>query len=494
MTRQTEVKNNLSRSIGAGLASLTGKSGRTYCVLQHRTTSQLHRSGENQEIIVDYAEIGRNPKCVVRFGEDSRTVSGLHAAIYRQENAWVIKHLSKTNPTLVNGRPVNNEWYLNHGDEIQLSVEGPRIGFLIPANPAVSSIGLSRRLSLFREQALRPYRRALIAMGIVFLIAVTTLGYFLYQSMQANALASVKLNELKTENASIKEQQVKDKEQQSKVIGGLQKEINRLKKYQRPPNSGGGSGGGSTPPPSVDGLKGDVYFVYTGEVTVAAGDKETTVDNISFTGTAFLLDDGRLITARHVVEPWFYLNNESPEILQAFNIYANNGGKVTAKMLFISPNGNKFTLTNEDFRVDRSGDKAGDYDAPDGNKYTIRLAGQDANDWAVARINRKGSIGADASTSTSLKTGSKLFVLGYPRGLGATDDPSKISPLYSEITVSQDGLRNGYIMISDQNIDHGNSGGPVFVLDAENRYHVVGIVSAGVGSAVGLIVPIAAVR
>ena len=72
---------------------------------------------------------------------------------------------------------LNGSYYLQTGDEIQLSVGGPRLGFIVPQGrqALTSSIGLTERMSLFRKQALRPYKTALTIMGIVFVLAVAGL-------------------------------------------------------------------------------------------------------------------------------------------------------------------------------------------------------------------------------------------------------------------------------------------------------------------------------
>lgn len=90
----------------------------------------------------------------------SAVVSRRHAAIVRDGENWKLVQLSQTNKTFLNGHPVTTEWYLQNGDEIQLSVNDPKLGFIIPqgAKAKTGSIALSRRLSLFRQQALRPYK------------------------------------------------------------------------------------------------------------------------------------------------------------------------------------------------------------------------------------------------------------------------------------------------------------------------------------------------
>jgi FOG: FHA domain len=174
------------------MGALMGASGRTYFILEHKTSSKYHQAGESQKIIVDQVELGRDASCQVRFDESFETVSRKHAAIVRDGENWKLIHLSHSNPTLVNGHPINGSYYLQTGDEIQLSVGGPRLGFIVPQGrqALTSSIGLTERMSLFRKQALRPYKNALTIMGIVFVLAVARLAAWNYQlSVQPDLLA-----------------------------------------------------------------------------------------------------------------------------------------------------------------------------------------------------------------------------------------------------------------------------------------------------------------
>ena len=172
---QTQAyKRTVSGSIGAGVGSLFAPNGRTYYILEHRVSSKYHKAGESQQIIVNQIELGRAAECQVRFDESFATVSRRHAAIIKDGNNWKLVQLSKTNSTFLNGQKISTEWYLQNGDEIQLSVNGPKLGFIVPTGKqaSVGSIGLSRRLSLFRQQALRPYRRALTALSILLVLAI----------------------------------------------------------------------------------------------------------------------------------------------------------------------------------------------------------------------------------------------------------------------------------------------------------------------------------
>ena len=216
-------KRTLAGSVGAGMGALKGASGRTYFILEHKTSSKYHQAGESQKIIVDQVELGRDASCQVRFDESFETVSRKHAAIVRDGENWKLIHLSHSNPTLVNGHPINGSYYLQTGDEIQLSVGGPRLGFIVPQGrqALTSSIGLTERMSLFRKQALRPYKTALTIMGIVFVLAVAGLAAWNYSLGVKNDLLAQKteeqelqlkgyqnqLDSLGTERASLEAQQ-----------------------------------------------------------------------------------------------------------------------------------------------------------------------------------------------------------------------------------------------------------------------------------------------
>ena len=108
---------------------LGGYERKPYFTLEHIVGSRHHYAGEQQKITADQVEIGRDPKCEVRFDENFETVSRRHAAIIRDGNHWKLVPLSQTNSSLVNGEKVYKEWYLQHGDEIQCAVNGPKLVF-----------------------------------------------------------------------------------------------------------------------------------------------------------------------------------------------------------------------------------------------------------------------------------------------------------------------------------------------------------------------------
>lgn len=216
-------KRTLAGSVGAGIGSLMNASGKTYFILEHKTSSKYHQAGETQKIIVDQVELGRASSCQIRFDESFETVSRRHAAIVRDGEHWKLVHLSQSNPTLVNGNPINGSYYLQTGDEIQLSVGGPRLGFIVPQGrqALTSSIGLTERMNLFRKQALRPYKTALTVMSIVLVLAIAGLATWNYMLGTENDALAAKT-----------EQQERALQTYQSQLDSLENERDRLEKQQ----------------------------------------------------------------------------------------------------------------------------------------------------------------------------------------------------------------------------------------------------------------------
>ncbi len=216
METQNNYKRTVAGSVGAGMGAIFNGSGRTFYILEHKTSSKYHSAGESQKIIIDQIEIGRDASCQVRYDESFDTVSRKHAAIVRDGNNWQLVHLSTSNPTLVNGRPIQGSYYLQSGDEIQLSVNGPRLGFIQPQGKQglTSSIRLTERMNLFRQQALRPYRRAIWALSALLLLVIIGFGAWNYKlSLDNTALRKemagyqIKLDSLATVKQSLLQEQ-----------------------------------------------------------------------------------------------------------------------------------------------------------------------------------------------------------------------------------------------------------------------------------------------
>ena len=521
-------RQTLSGSIGAGMSSVFKPNSRRYYILEHKVTSKYHRAGEAQEIIVDQIELGRDSHCQVRFDDHFSTVSRHHAAIVKDGDGWKLVQVSKTNTTLLNGHPVRTEWYLQNGDEIQLSINGPKLGFIIPTGnkATVGSIGLTRRLSLFRQQALRPYKKAIMSMAALLVLALGIGGFVIYkqdQQIKDNSKLLAEAKEANANNEKLIEAQKTILENQNAEIDSIKKikprEIIREKTVTvtvpSPPQKtivvqGGGHGGGTTkqteergrnsspdPLSTISKCYPSIYHITA--IPYLKGNDEPLKD-LAWTGTGFLLSDGKFVTARHVTSP--YYSNDFRVIDGIIHVSPNaNDGLVLAQILYnvAAQSGHaliKFHCVNGsghsiDFTSDQVQD-VGTHDdiqtlaktipldegmeIPAGTK--IRHGATGAYDYSYVQIGG-GGLRANRNLSTNLKQGTKLYVLGYPHSIGTGQEP-----VLSEAICAQNGLSkekgslSGTIMASNDNTESGNSGGPILVYDNGN-WEVVAIVSGG---------------
>ncbi len=499
MVNQTTkpYKKTLSGSIGAGMGSLFSPGGKKYYILEHKVSSKYHKMGESQEIIVDNIELGRDSHCQVRFDESFKTVSRRHAAIIKDGDMWKLIQLSKTNTTFLNGRPVKNEWYLQSGDEIQLSVNGPKLGFIIPTGKksTVGSIGLTRRLSLFRQQALRPYKTAITCLSVVLLLAVGGLGtwnYLLREDLSAHgamlakqidankankAKADSLANELTANNKKMKDYEGRIESMAKKVVAANAKAAAAWKKAQTPTNVNVSSGELS---------EASKYTYFCTLVLYVDGKAQD-----GGSGTAFLLSDGRLVTAQHCVNPYIFLDPQDESTILLNALMVQEPQKVICKFTAISPSGHKiektFTPNNSPFKMVYSLKTLGTVQVGGGQSYPVKeVSFSPYNDWATLNVGKTGGLAYDNAKSTSLPLNQHLNILGFPKGVGA-ENLNNISPINSESSVARAGLDvDGCILLSNSETDHGNSGGPVFA-KIDNKFVVVGILTGAnkLGSKMG---------
>lgn len=500
-------KATLSGSIGAGMGSVFNPRGRKYYILEHKVSSKYHRAGEAQEIIVDQIEIGRDSRCQVRFDDNFSTVSRRHAAIIKDGDNWKLVQISKTNTTLLNGRPVQNEWYLQNGDEIQLSVNGPKLGFIVPTGKkaTVGSIGLTRRLSLFRQQALRPYKQAIVALAVILVLTIGGLGTWNYllrgdlvQQSKLLAEEIVKNQGNKAKMDSLKNELVNS----NKKIAGYEKKLDSVSSVSKTayriakrtvmmPNVSNTNGKDPDIGPCAD----YVYFLQFGifrNGELFAG---------PWIGTGFLLEGGYFVTAQHCVIPWssvgFKKDSDGNVVvdLDSNETQLNaicNTEDLEVRMLCQSKNDNftiNYSTRNLKFKVGNAKSHQGNVTYGE-QSYVINFINlPSAQDWGVIKINKSGGLPYDAALSRSLKLQTELYYLGFPRGEGAGNE---ISPIFSKGVVGHDKLTSdGLILSSNANTDGGHSGGPVFALK-NGKYHVIGIHVGVRGShdTKGMIVPI----
>ena len=508
MTHQTQRQYNRSfaGSVGSGMQSLVGGNDRRYYILEHKVNSKYHRIGESQKIIIDQIEIGRDSKCQVRFDESFATVSRRHAAIIRDGLNWKIVPISTTNSTFLNGIRLEKEWYLQTGDEIQLSTNGPKLGFIIPSgnNSLVKSIGLTQRMSLFRQQALRPYRKAI--WGIVSMLIICCIAGGVVISQQGKVIqkqgeqiaSSQELihkqeNTIKTLGQENKQQELAiaaAKQHSDSIANVAQKEISSLKnriKNQRSVN--------------------DIYFIvgaiyYNGDILQipvlnkdgnlvnARGETVNSPEEAAWipcmwTGTAFLLDDGRLVTARHCVTPWRFDMHVAQLLIPDNHLES----VITA----YSRSGQVIEFKSSECSMDTSHDRV--IGRLDNGQNIIGCSSGQENDWAYFQTYNISSNlkAANRNSIVNIKAGEELFVMGYPASLGA-DSPNQINPIYAAASKGRDGLDNNGMILISGGVQGGNSGGPVFA-QINGEMKVIGIVSTMIyGGNYGCATPISRIK
>ena len=548
MTRATQpYRRSFSSSLGSGIGSLFGGSGRQYYILEHKNNSRYHKTGQSQEIIVDRIEIGRDPKCQVRFDDSYPTVSRRHAAIIRSGDKWKLVQLSTTNPTFLNGVKVDREWYLQNGDEIQFSAGGPRLGFLLPSGnkSGVGSIRLTRRLSLFRQQALRPYKTAITVLCVVLGLVLTGSvgwGIFSYQKQEKLLAKNAELAAAMDENNKKADALAGEIGQNKEELAAIQKEADALAEelnknnaqtdvYKREmdymqrrlnnvtslvatsaaanASSNNNGGGNSVGANSYAGAESEVGRAETvGDInnlshlvfaialdktviTYRNGATRVIDEKIpKIVGTGFLLNDGRFITARHVIEPWYYYEIIKDAHYPDYNIVANNGGSVVSYFTAISSSGKRFSFNGGEAKINRTTDRVESIRSGR-SRVVVRKGVVDDTDWASYQTQERTGLKFNNPLSSTLPVQTDLEVLGFPYGRGA--ESIQVTPIYSTSQVAKQGLDvNRTIMVSNDNTERGNDGGPVFVRQ-DGEYQVVGILS-GSTFAKGRVVPVSAVQ
>lgn len=521
MSQPTQrYKRTLKGSIGAGMQSLMG-SGRRFYILEHKVSSKYHKAGENQQIIVDQIELGRAPTCQVRFDEAFPTVSRRHAAIVKDGENWKLIQLSQTNSTFLNGHRVQKEWYLQNGDEIQLSVNGPKMGFITLAGKkgTVSSLGLTRRLTLFRQQALRPYKYAITVLAACFIIAVAGLGGWNWKLHEDFRNQSLQLAEQIIKNKDNKEMVdslAKKLAAANEKIASADEKINAVKKAKskvvvvRQPTLSPNPVGNNEGNTSITSCYPYTYLVSC--YIIDGNGNPVTYKNAkgkdcyaAWGGTGFLLNNGYFVTAHHMVH-WDNIDFDDGgniDANSAFTIINTRyySGLWKVKMIGVSSSGDKivveYSYTNCPFRTGNTKTLQETITDDAGRSWIVKAHQYaDGSDWACIKVNKSGGLPFDGPFSRNMPPQTKLTILGFPSNMDETQN-GKISPDASEAITSRQGLEDGgWIRTSNENTDHGNSGGPVFT-QRNGKQTVIGLCSgANSGSdgshRKGRIVPIGA--
>ncbi len=555
---------NLGRTIGQSLSMITGKDIPNYSLLFLDETLTRKR-GEHETIFMPHIVLGRSSRCHVRYGDEHRTVSREHASITVDGSSFVLNHnTAASNPTYVNGRTIGGSHSLQNGDEIQLSSNGPKIRFNA-STLKTSTIGLTSRIGQAMSQAVKPYKTALWVMGLVLLGALGLAGYNMYQN-----------NQLKTELIALNESKIQVDQEIAALIEKGEQNSERMKELaeqkariiyrthiitEKAPDivipkptpigddRGKGNGDNDVKPipssickdevelnkilPKKDvvllilkrleiSLSGASGFIGVSDFYKYTTNIPNTEDRggISY-GTAFVTDNNKIISARHVLQPWRYYHMEKDpkikEFWQTINAIETNGGNITAHFEILTSTGK----WNEQITF-RSGIISHDSDDLKDNSNSktktvpkkfktkdifpteqkikmddvpnkTRVANSTQSDWVSLDFNITGTIKMGKSKSQNLSSGQSLHILGYSHTIGAMDLSKWAGASYSEAKVSNDGTLNKVISVSGQNFGPGNSGGPAFICE-DGEITCIGVVVQGVGTSNAFIVPVGQIR
>jgi hypothetical protein len=350
-----------------------------------------------------------------------------------------------------------------------------------------STMRLTQRMQMFASQSLRPYRTAVMTLSIVFVLAIGGLSYFLYQSNQELGIA-------KKQIATQIKEQLKNKEAQ-KVLNDNLAKVNKdlsattkklaeeskknseiLKQVELSKNI----------KETLDLYEDDVFYLHMSKLVYRFNGEVNTYKDLG-SGTGFLLDDGRFVTALHCVHPWYF--NTKDDAYKILNALKTQGEIVELTLVATSPSGKQMTFSSNDFNYSEAGLENRTYEI-DGDDYLLKVNTDNTwkSDWAWIQTSQKGKIKSDDFLSKNMEANDRIYVIGYTFGL-SQQPVSGLKPLHSEMAVAQDGLTKGLIKVSGRSFDSGNSGGPAFAINKDGQLVNIGIISSG-RQVVGQIVPI----
>lgn len=523
MAENMNKTTRFSKSVGAGIKSVLNPNGREFYVLEYKSDSKRHKKGDKQEVIVDYIELGRDSKCLVQFDESYSTVSRIHAAITKEGNTWKLIHLSKTNPTLLNGKSVAKEWYLQDGDEIQLSFEGPKIVFILPINNTTNTLGLGQRMTLFRQQALKPYKTTITLLCAVLIVAVAGLLIWNYQNdrmwknkfdqttyamdslREALVMESKRVITLNDENLSIKESSEKEikklKLQQQKAAEKAKDQQARINDLESQLDKGVTNDVSYKQNAEIsENVEAQDQYVYDSNIEVGKNlmlccnslkyiymnnidmiydetGKEQMIDDISLmtSGMSFYGNDGKLYTSRKLIEPWYYFN-ENDNNMRFMNIFDVNMGSLISTFTLVSSDFSKTTTNSQAFNVNRSSDISGIVNIKNRGDFSWSKADISGySGWAFSLMPNENNEGIVINKNYTPKQGDKLYYFEYPNDIGSNVDG--IYPNIKYVKVNVDNLINGFIMTESIARDGNIEGSPVIYLDSDDNISVVGLLS-----------------
>ena len=557
-------------TIRQSLNFVSGKSIPTYSIL-YLDPSKNKSRGAVENIVVPNITISRGNRCHIRYSDEYGTVSREHASITSGEGGFYLNHNPEaSNPTFINGEKISGPTLLHNGDEIQFSVNGPRLR--INTNQSASG-GITARLGRAIGQAVRPYKVAVWVLGVLLLVSLALGGYTLRNNSQLTTNLDDARKELEAQNDVINKRtqeidqlndrlnQLEDKKsdeyrRQQQILAQKNKDLAKAKENKaqlikqieslqlmndgpeisadtlltdqlknQPANEAEvlSQNEGTQPTSTVVGASNipDVDFdqLAQNNVYILIAKRLEFIDNTGFrglaaadlipqenrsglwTGSAFLTEDGRLITARHVINPWrfFEFGDNYQDWYPAISEIESEYQQINVVFDLLSQDGEVQTLNSRDFVVNDKSDKEVErkisfrgkflgFNMEKKKKIAAKFYTDISTDWAYAPwSNRKGHINI-APEIDSLPAGTPYWAIGFTSDL-MQSDAQTLTPLF--LIGETNAYRNGnkVLKLSKNQMSVGSTGGPVFGW-INGNFQAIGIVSAPVGNVVSLCIPL----
>lgn len=407
-------------------------------ILEFKTATASQKVGDQIKISEDVAEIGRENGCRVQLDESCATVSRKHAKIEKDGDRYKIVALSQTNSTYVNGAPVKGERYLNNGDELKFSSQGPTVIFKVNDPRATVAVDPT---STRATQNVNTQRNAAPA------AAATTPAAPAKKSNMPLILGIVAAAVIAI-GAAIFLLGGKKEEPQQEVVEVKAPEIETIYK--------------------------SIYYIKINDISVYGVNNAlvttlTTVDEMC--GTGFMLSDGKFVTAKSVVQPWHVIDGVVGSDATRSWTYK----ELAAAGYTLVSNCTAYTSAGTSFKF----------------SDTDCIPSQDGTDWVtLAKADQLATVGGlncDAEWSLAPQYGVECQIAGYL----PNSDIQKLEPNAYKNAVNVTELnKDNLIELSSQRWQRGLSGSPV-VIDKDGQWTVIGIMTNSNQITRDVVVPIA---
>lgn len=424
-------------------------------IIEFKTPVSGRSAGEQLKFNVDQIDLGRDSGCQVQFDESFPTVSRKHATIVRDGERFKIANLSQTNSTYVNGTPIKGDFYLSNGDEIKLSSQGPVLVFRVSQAATVSQARTTRAVASATNSTAGAKKKSSLP-WILAAVVVALIGVAAYLFSQKPEPVEPEPEPLEFAN--------------------------------------------------IEECYNSVYYIKLNQVSVYDRNMNeiltfNTEDKIG--GTGFMLEDGTFVTARRVIEPWFYykgrvVGNDAKNNTWSYDdlqILYKNGFNIVVNCTAYSPAGTNFQFRNTDFKKgnnDTYESAKEDYlwepkkyvnvylgKIKDVKKNLSWMTTTIQNDWATMakadQLNTVKGLLFDADWGKSPKYGVECNLIGYPmKSSGVSQD---ISPVNRPNAINVSELNMDQVVeLSSRRWVEGYDGAPALIFE-DGQWKVFGILS-----------------